>query len=128
MTMRIAESAAIVTGGASGLGAATAAKLAELGADVYAVDLPSALDVLTDEQRADHRVTYIAADVTAEDEVQSVVDTSTRARPLRVIVNCAGIAPPAQILSRDGAPDLVRSEEHTSELQSLMRISYAVFC
>src|SRR3546814_2752387 len=28
----------------------------------------------------------------------------------------------------DGAGDLVRSEEHTSELQSLMRISYAVFC
>src|SRR3546814_5293047 len=25
-------------------------------------------------------------------------------------------------------PTLIRSEEHTSELQSLMRISYAVFC
>src|SRR3546814_5157458 len=31
-------------------------------------------------------------------------------------------------LLRDAAPDLLRSEEHTSELQSLMRISYAVFC
>src|SRR3546814_5078846 len=30
--------------------------------------------------------------------------------------------------SRDGAWDDQRSEEHTSELQSLMRISYAVFC
>src|SRR3546814_1730975 len=33
--------------------------------------------------------------------------------------------------SREGAaaaPSRLRSEEHTSELQSLMRISYAVFC
>src|SRR3546814_6490523 len=29
---------------------------------------------------------------------------------------------------RQPARRLVRSEEHTSELQSLMRISYAVFC
>src|SRR3546814_4153553 len=29
---------------------------------------------------------------------------------------------------RRPAEDRVRSEEHTSELQSLMRISYAVFC
>src|SRR3546814_9672365 len=35
------------------------------------------------------------------------------------------------ILDRDRMPRVardVRSEEHTSELQSLMRISYAVFC
>src|SRR3546814_3446181 len=31
-----------------------------------------------------------------------------------------------QIMREDD--DLARSEEHTSELQSLMRISYAVFC
>lgn len=104
--MRVDQSAAIVTGGASGLGAATAAKLAELGAAVYAVDLPSALDALADEQRADDRVTYIAADVTAEDEVRSAIATATQGRSLRVIVNCAGIAPPAKILSRGRAHDL----------------------
>src|SRR3546814_1995979 len=37
------------------------------------------------------------------------------------------VAVVAAVLASDGAPDL-RSEEHTSELQSLMRISYAVFC
>lgn len=104
--MRVDQSAAIVTGGASGLGAATVAKLADLGADVYAIDLPSAMDAVSDEPRADRRVTYIAADVTAEDEVRSAIATATQARPLRVIVNCAGIAPPAKILSRDGAHDL----------------------
>ncbi|MEH6822018.1 MAG: SDR family NAD(P)-dependent oxidoreductase [Dietzia psychralcaliphila] len=104
--MRVDQGAAIVTGGASGLGAATVAKLADLGADVYAIDLPSALDAVSDEPRTDRRVTYIAADVTAEDEVRSAIATATQARPLRVIVNCAGIAPPAKILSRDGAHDL----------------------
>src|SRR3546814_9535727 len=43
------------------------------------------------------------------------------------LVNAATCAPSAWAsLSLDGGPD--RSEEHTSELQSLMRISYAVFC
>src|SRR3546814_4119621 len=31
-------------------------------------------------------------------------------------------------LGHEFVPRIVRSEEHTSELQSLMRISYAVFC
>src|SRR3546814_1033887 len=35
---------------------------------------------------------------------------------------------PARSRRRDGQPATLRSEEHTSELQSLMRISYAVFC
>src|SRR3546814_2832295 len=40
-------------------------------------------------------------------------------------------APPSPPVSRTEPPeplDTGRSEEHTSELQSLMRISYAVFC
>src|SRR3546814_5226406 len=39
-------------------------------------------------------------------------------------VRCAG----HQVVTFEGAPETSRSEEHTSELQSLMRISYAVFC
>src|SRR3546814_4981143 len=38
------------------------------------------------------------------------------------------VAQPERICLARGNTDLVRSEEHTSELQSLMRISYAVFC
>src|SRR3546814_1503755 len=33
-----------------------------------------------------------------------------------------------RFILHDGPPYANRSEEHTSELQSLMRISYAVFC
>src|SRR3546814_8338435 len=50
------------------------------------------------------------------------------------LVELAGMPPPAPVEFHvamrvaDTEPVLVRSEEHTSELQSLMRISYAVFC
>src|SRR3546814_8033783 len=47
--------------------------------------------------------------------------------PLR----CDGVQPPVRrdcVLRRTEGPGAIRSEEHTSELQSLMRISYAVFC
>src|SRR3546814_6901539 len=51
------------------------------------------------------------------------------------VTNAGGATPSLQgrwddliYLSRDPFLDLTRSEEHTSELQSLMRISYAVFC
>src|SRR3546814_10350342 len=39
-----------------------------------------------------------------------------------------GVQEPLDTLRRAGEPHVLRSEEHTSELQSLMRISYAVFC
>src|SRR3546814_5149974 len=42
-----------------------------------------------------------------------------------VLVVAAAARQPLPILDE---PLFVRSEEHTSELQSLMRISYAVFC
>src|SRR3546814_16205807 len=44
------------------------------------------------------------------------------------ILNMLEAAQPAGDMSDPAVPDLIRSEEHTSELQSLMRISYAVFC
>src|SRR3546814_3950399 len=48
--------------------------------------------------------------------------------PLPLAVDIAVVGPFAvvrQLVPRDAR---MRSEEHTSELQSLMRISYAVFC
>src|SRR3546814_7002587 len=52
----------------------------------------------------------------------------------RILVNCAGISPAMKTVGKEYVPHPIdvyrmrRSEEHTSELQSLMRISYAVFC
>jgi len=101
--MQISDTAAIVTGGASGLGAATARALAAAGARVFALDLPAAVE------RAEpvDGIGYVGADVTDPDQVAAAVEQAAAAGvPLRIAVNCAGIGPSARILSRKGPHDL----------------------
>jgi NAD(P)-dependent dehydrogenase (short-subunit alcohol dehydrogenase family) len=101
--MRIADTAAIVTGGASGLGAATATALAGRGAHVFALDLPAALEGAPAVEGMD----YLAADVTDADNVRAAVDVAASSGvPLRIVVNCAGIGPSMRILGRKGVHDL----------------------
>lgn len=99
--MDIAGASALVTGGASGLGLATARRLAAAGAHVVIVDLPSSPGA---ERAAELGGTFAAADVTDPQQVADAVATAAATAPLRVVVNCAGIAPPAKVLDRDGAP------------------------
>ena len=101
--MQISDTAAIVTGAASGLGAATARALAAAGTRVFALDLPAAVE------RAEpvDGVSYVGTDVTDPDQVAAAVEQAEGAGvPLRVAVNCAGIGPSARILSRKGPHDL----------------------
>jgi NAD(P)-dependent dehydrogenase (short-subunit alcohol dehydrogenase family) len=101
--MQITGNAAIVTGGASGLGGATARALAAKGAHVYALDLPSGIE------KAEHidGVTYLPADVTSPEEVQAAVDTAAgNGAPLRIVVNCAGIGPSSRTVGKTGPHDL----------------------
>jgi NAD(P)-dependent dehydrogenase (short-subunit alcohol dehydrogenase family) len=100
--MLISDTSAIVTGGASGLGGATAKALADQGVRVFAVDLPVAIDAAPEVAG----VTYVAADVTEPDQVQAAVDAAAAHGPLRTVVNCAGIGPSARILSKKGPHDL----------------------
>jgi len=100
--MQLNDTAAIVTGGASGLGAATAASLAQQGASVYAIDLQASID----QAPAVDGVTYLAADVTSEEQIRAAVATASETVPLRTVVNCAGIGPSARILGRKGVHDL----------------------
>ncbi len=100
--MLISDTSAIVTGGASGLGGATAKALAEQGARVFAVDLPVAVDKAPEVAG----VTYVGADVTDPDQVRAAVDAAAAHGPLRTVVNCAGIGPSARILSKKGPHDL----------------------
>ena len=67
--MEITGTAAVVTGAASGLGAATAAALAERGATVLGLDLPAAIERATPVPR----VTLVPADVTEEDPVRNAL-------------------------------------------------------
>jgi NAD(P)-dependent dehydrogenase (short-subunit alcohol dehydrogenase family) len=99
--MEIAGAAGIVTGGASGLGAATARRLAAGGTRVVIADLQ---DDLGDAVAAEIGGAFVHADVTSEDEMAAAVDAAVEMGTLRVLVCCAGLAPPARTLNRDGTP------------------------
>ncbi|MFD8968783.1 SDR family NAD(P)-dependent oxidoreductase [Streptomyces sp. NPDC059568] len=102
--MNISGNAALVTGAASGLGAATAALLAQNGAHVYGLDLEQAIG---DAPAPPDNVTLLAADITHEEPVRTALERVARdGHPLRLAVNCAGIAPSARVLGRRGAHPL----------------------
>jgi NAD(P)-dependent dehydrogenase (short-subunit alcohol dehydrogenase family) len=102
--MEIKGVAALVTGAASGLGAATAAALAERGATVFGLDLP---DAVKKAQNVDQRVALLEADVTDTADVSAALTEIGRGGvPLRVAVNCAGIGPSSRVLSRKGPHDI----------------------
>jgi NAD(P)-dependent dehydrogenase (short-subunit alcohol dehydrogenase family) len=101
--MQLDNTAAIVTGGASGLGAATAAALAAKGSKVFVLDLAASIA----NAPAVDGVSYVATDVTDAEQVKAAVaQASAGESPLRVIVNCAGIGPSARILGKAGVHDL----------------------
>lgn len=104
--MQITHATAIVTGAASGLGAATARHLAALGAHVVGFDLERAISDAPEIEG----VKYVSVDVTDYEAVRLGVDAveelaSAHNSALRIVVNCAGIAPSARVVSRKGAHD-----------------------
>jgi NAD(P)-dependent dehydrogenase (short-subunit alcohol dehydrogenase family) len=100
--MDIAGSSALVTGGASGLGLATATRLAAAGALVTIIDLPSSDGKAVAERLGDD-VSFAAADVTDPDGVAEALAVATRdSQQLRIVVNCAGIGTPYKVVGKDG--------------------------
>lgn len=100
--MQITDTSAIVTGGASGLGFATASALAAKGTRVFALDLAGSIEKA---EKVDG-ITYVETDVTDPEQVQSAIDTAAGSGPLRTVVNCAGIGPAGRVLSKKGPHDL----------------------
>ncbi len=103
--MQLAGSAALVTGGASGLGLATATTLARAGAAVVVADLASSNG---EAAAAGFGGVFAPTDVTDEASVQAAVDLAGSLGPLRVAVNCAGIGTPGRVVGRDGPLPLER--------------------
>ncbi|PYB78944.1 3-hydroxyacyl-CoA dehydrogenase [Pseudomonas sp. LB-090624] len=98
--MNIHGVAAVVTGGASGLGGAVVARLAAAGARVAIIDLNEELG------QAHARATgglFIKADVTDEQAIEHALETAEGVHgKARILVNCAGIGPPAKAINREG--------------------------
>ena len=95
---------AVVTGGASGLGRATAERLLSQGAaNVVIVDLPQSAgaDVA---RELGAKVQFVPGDVTDSDHMQAVFDAAEPRGPVRAVVHCAGGSKTTRILDKEGRP------------------------
>lgn len=99
--MDITGASVLVTGGASGLGAATAARLAERGARIVILDLPESQGKSVADAHNGH---FAPADVTDPDGVAAALDLAEAAAPLRAVVHCAGRGGALRLVDRDGNP------------------------
>jgi NAD(P)-dependent dehydrogenase (short-subunit alcohol dehydrogenase family) len=97
--MRITDCAALVTGGASGLGLAVAERLAAGGARVVVADLADELPAGTGDG-----IVLCRTDVTDGASVEGAVAAAVATGPLRLLVSCAGIALSQRVLRRDATP------------------------
>lgn len=97
--MRLNDSVALVTGGASGLGLATAERLLAEGARVIICDLPTSDGAAVADQIG---AVFIPTDVTSEADVRVAVGAATELGPLRTVVNCAGVPEALKVLDRHG--------------------------
>ncbi|MBW0115393.1 3-hydroxyacyl-CoA dehydrogenase [Pseudonocardia abyssalis] len=99
--MDINGAAAVVTGGASGLGLATTEKLLDGGASVVILDLPSSAGAEVAAKLGD-RVRFAPGDVTDEASVSAALDAAAELGPIRVAVNCAGTGDAIRVLGKKG--------------------------
>lgn len=100
--MELSGASAVVTGGASGLGEATARALASRGVGVVVADLQ---EERGQQLAAELGGSFARTDVTSSDQVIAAVDRAGQLGPLRVLVNCAGIGLPRRTIGRGGGYD-----------------------
>ena len=102
--MKIQGSTFLVTGGSSGLGAATARRLAAAGANVVIVDLNSEAGEALAAELGDN-ARFVKTNVASEEDVQTAVSTALQTfGGLHGAINCAGIAIATKVIGRDGSP------------------------
>ncbi len=112
--MELNGTAAIVTGGASGLGAATARMLAAQGAKVSIFDLNNELGTATANEIGGR---FLEVDVADDQSVATSLAAAEDAHgPARVLVNCAGLAPAVRLVAKDGSPHPLETFRRTVEV------------
>jgi NAD(P)-dependent dehydrogenase (short-subunit alcohol dehydrogenase family) len=102
---------ALVTGGASGLGLASAKRLVADGANVVLVDLPSS----PGEEVArglGGKVRFAPADVTNAEQMEAALDVAESLGPLRVLIHCAGRGGPVRLIDKEGRPGSLEAYEN----------------
>ena len=103
--MQLENTVALVTGGSSGLGLATARRLVDAGSRVLIVDLPTSAGAEVAAELGD-AARFAPGDVTSESDVASAVAATAELGPLRIVVNCAGMGIPGKTVGREGPADL----------------------
>ncbi len=104
--MRIGNATFFITGGGSGLGAATAKSLADAGANVALADVNEEAGEKTASEIGGS-ARFVRTDVADEGSVEAALDAAVEAfGSLNGVVNCAGIGPAAKVVGRKGVHDL----------------------
>lgn len=98
--MDLSGAAALVSGGASGIGAGSVRALAERGAKVVIADLQ---DEKGEALAAEVNGRFVRVDVTSTEQILAAVQAATELGPLRAVVNSAGIAAAQRTIGRDGS-------------------------
>ncbi|MBC3808615.1 3-hydroxyacyl-CoA dehydrogenase [Undibacterium seohonense] len=101
--MQIQNNVFIITGGASGLGEATARMITANGGKVVIADVQVEAG---QKLAAELNATFVKCDVTQEADGQAVVAAATTAGTLRGLINCAGVAPAVKTVGKEGAHPL----------------------
>jgi len=134
--MQLSSAKAVITGGASGLGHATAARVIAAGGTVALLDINDELGAAAAAEFGD-RATYINTDVSNEASVQSAIGTANEFMGgITLAVNCAGIATAGRTLGREGPwpaenfnrviqVNLVGSYNVTKEAAAVMQLNDA---
>ena len=99
--MHITGRTALITGGASGLGRATAERMLAAGSSVVIADLPQSPGAALADDWGD-RALFVPTDVTDAEQVQAAVDAASELGRLDVVVACAGIVRGARVVGRKG--------------------------
>jgi NAD(P)-dependent dehydrogenase (short-subunit alcohol dehydrogenase family) len=99
--MEIADSVALISGGASGLGLATARRLVAAGGKVVLLDLPSSAGEAMAKELGD-AARFSAGDVTSADDISAALDVAESLGTLRFAISCAGIGNAARTVGKEG--------------------------